>query len=307
MTLGDPSLDDDHRLKELWLECRYRGPVMGTMPFAMVMALEDDEADKAPGPFVVPFRFWRIGVDHTSRRNGEWDWSDHLAFNVPGLFHRDPRRLLFGPTVGFGLNLTWWERWKDVADYTVNTGKVTAETGWVLGFDADNTLFAQARATAAVDLFGIHQSSLNMSGIAGFFLGRWHVPLGMEITAEMDRGNDTWDTLSHSTWSARAALVWRFLPDAPEPDLEDLLKAMHEAHGAAEPEPLPIDLAPVRPEFEPPPPITVSPPEPPPSTTLEAPVEPDVPISPAEEQPIEEEENPEEKPVPKSREMGPQM
>ena len=195
LTLGHPELDQGHHVKEWWVESRYRGPVMGTLPAAMEVAGFEEPAREGWANVLVPFRSWRFGADHTTRHWLEWDWGQHVAFNFAGLTDTSHRQLLFGPTLGLGLNLTWWEGWKGDFARITNTGKITAEAGWVAGFTVNDTYYAQARALGHYDAFGVHQVNLNLSGLVGFFLGQAGIPLGLEISGELDHGDDTWDGL----------------------------------------------------------------------------------------------------------------
>ncbi len=226
--MGDPALDEGHRVKEWWLRSHFRGPVMGSLPDSMLLAGAESDESTSSGSIIVPYRFWSFGTDHTTMRKLEWDWSSHIALNAAGFSGVDPSFLLFGPSLGFGLNLTWWDQWKSVTGKTINTGKITAEAGWIAGFSINDTLYAQGRATGHFDLFGTHQVNMNLSGIAGFSLARFRVPFGLELAAERDSGDDTFDTRKASSYSLHASIHYRLLPSSPDPQLKVLMDSMRD-------------------------------------------------------------------------------
>ena len=217
-TYGAPN-GDERRLRDAWIGGSWWGPVMGVVPtdFADLEERYDDLSRRRIRG-LMPYRFWRVGSNADERRNFSWDWSTHTAFNFPGAFGADHRRLLFGPTVGVGLNLTWWDRWRDSTDRIINTGKVTGEAGWVAGA-AWQEVYAQARITSSVDLFGQHQWSTNLAAIAGILLSK--VPFGLEFQGELTRGNDTVDMEERTVWKALLALQFRVLPGTVSGSEED--------------------------------------------------------------------------------------
>jgi len=217
-TYGAPN-DDERRLRDAWIGGSWWGPVMGVVPtdFADLEERYDDLSRRRVRG-LMPYRFWRFGSNAEERRNLSWDWSTHTVFNLPGAFGADRRRLLFGPTVGFGLNLTWWDQWRDSTDRIINTGKVTGEAGWIAGL-AWQDVYAQGRITSSVDLFGQHQWSTNLAAIAGILLRK--VPFGLEFQGELTRGNDTVDLAERTVWKALLALQFRVLPDQVSGSEED--------------------------------------------------------------------------------------
>ena len=217
-TYGSPN-GDDRRLREAWLGGSWWGPVMGVVPtdFADLEERYDDLSRRRIRG-LMPYRFWRVGSNAEEHRKFSWDWSTHTVFNLPGAFGADHRRFLFGPTVGFGLNLTWWDRWRDSTDRIINTGKVTGEAGWVAGL-AWQDVYAQGRLTSSVDLFGQHQWSTNLAAIAGILLRK--LPFGLEFQGELTRGNDTVDLAEKTVWKALLALQFRLLPDQVSGSEED--------------------------------------------------------------------------------------
>jgi hypothetical protein len=187
--------------------------------------------------WLVPMSWSRMGGDALARKRFTWDPSQHLMWSLPGMFKVPARRFYLGPTAGLGLNLTWWERWKDEADETVCTGKLTGEAGAALGLHWRETLYAQGRGTFHYDLFGIHQRGLNAAAVAGVFLGKVGRPVGLEIKGELEQGNDTVTTREERTWTLRAAVYVKSQLDeevlrgeeAEDQELRDLLEKLREA------------------------------------------------------------------------------
>ena len=225
------------RLQDAWFAGSWWGPAMGVVPddFADLEQRYDELASKR-FKGLMPYRFWRLGSNAEERRAFSWDWSTHSVYNLPGILGADHRRLLFGPTAGIGLNLTWWDRWRDNPDKIINTGKITGEAGWVAGF-ASKTAYAQARLTAGVDLFGQNQWNANLATIAGVVLSR--IPFGLEFQGEWTRGNDTVDLTDKTVWRALVALQFRVLPDQladaeEEQKLRELMEMLPELEAAME-------------------------------------------------------------------------
>jgi hypothetical protein len=245
MTFGDRSTDG-HRLKEAWLESHHYGPQLGRSPLG---SLSDAESRKLP-LWLEGIGWFRLGADHTVRKNFELDASRHLMLTLPGFWDISSERFHFGPTAGLGANATWWENWKDRTDETVATGKITAEVGWVLGAFGWDTVFVQGRTTFHYDLFGIYQKHLKLAAIAGVYGDRVNVPLGIQFSGELDRGNDTVTTELLEWWSARVALVYHMVPRVREPNLEEMLETLESLQELpSEPSP----LEPVPDESVPPP------------------------------------------------------
>jgi len=227
ITFGDPDESGDghgHRVKEWWIDGSWYGYPLGAPP-PRIEADPDLET-----PFIVPMTWGRMGTDHTTRRSFVFDESYHLMLSLPGFWEVQPRQFHFGPTVGAGVNLTWWDRWKDTADTVVNTGKITGEAGWALGATWHDALFGQARATFHYDLFGIHQTNLGVAGVVGFFLGRLGKPFGFEVKGELDRGNDTVTTDLATSWCLRGVLFFRApIPVRTEtPELDELMEMLRQ-------------------------------------------------------------------------------
>jgi hypothetical protein len=129
MTFGDPDLAGNghgHKVKEWgFARCRYGMPLAGTdNPF-------DDEAPRADRSWLLQDSWGHFGGDATTRRALDWHSSSHLGLSIPGFFGVPSRVAHLGPTAGFGLDLTWWDRWEGHAEDTVLTGKVLGEAGLV--------------------------------------------------------------------------------------------------------------------------------------------------------------------------------
>jgi len=231
MTFGDPDPPGNgqgKRVKEWWFNRNFYGmPLMkGAVPFV------DDESLTEGRPWLLSDSFGHLGGDATTRRNFEWQTSNHLGLSLPGFFGVAPQRLHLGPTAGFGLQLTWWELWKNHDQSTVATGKVTGEAGVVAGAHWREALYLQGRGTLHYDLFGIHQRHLHATAVAGVFLGaiseqRW----GLEVRGEADSGNDTVTTRKDERFTVQGVLFvkGRAPNDGPvdEPgDLDDVLEQL---------------------------------------------------------------------------------
>jgi hypothetical protein len=239
MTFGDRSTDG-HRVKEAWLESHHYGPQLGVSP---LVSLEEDDSRKLP-LWLDGVGWFRIGADHTVRKTFEVDASRHFVLTLPGFWDIPSERFHFGPTAGLGWNATWWENWKDRSDKTVATGKITAEVGWVLGAFGWDTVFVQGRTTLHYDLFGIHQTQLKLAAITGLYLDRVGVPLGIQFSGELDRGNDTVTTELLEWWSARVGLVYHMVPRAREPSLEEMLEALESLQQLPTEPPPPLETVP---------------------------------------------------------------
>jgi hypothetical protein len=226
MTFGDDAFDRGHTVKEWNLESEIRGPVMGHVPSALVARGKSDGSEEGAANTLLPWSFWKLGSDFTTNRNFQWDWSRHYVLNVPGFFGGNARLLQFGPTAGLGLNLTWWKPYKDIQEHTITTGKVTGEVGGVAGFSWKDAIYAQGRVTWAYDLFGIHQTDLHAEGLAGLFFGERGIPLGVEIRADFDQGNDTFDALPATAWTLMGVVTWRLLPARQDREIEEALQNM---------------------------------------------------------------------------------
>jgi len=125
----------------------------------------------------IPVRSWRLGADNTTGRWLDWRWSGHGLVNLAATWGADPRTRIFGPSVGAGVDIAWWQGWRGRDEGLVNTGKLTLEGGWIAGFVVHDTFYTQVRLQARYDAFGIHQADLGVIGLAGFSLApracRW--------------------------------------------------------------------------------------------------------------------------------------
>jgi hypothetical protein len=238
MTFGDPSTDG-HRVKEAWLESHHYGPQLGRSP--LISPIEE-ESRKLP-LWLEGIGWFRIGADHTVRKTFEVDASRHFMLSLPGFWNIPAERFHFGPTAGLGWNATWWDDWKDT-DKNVATGKITAEVGWVLGAIGWDTVFVQGRTTFHYDLFGIHQTQLKLAAITGLYMDRVHVPLGIQLSGELERGNDTVTADLLQWWSARVALVYHMLPRQREPSIDEMLEELEKMQQETPTPPPPFETEP---------------------------------------------------------------
>ena len=246
VTFGRPAVDDGHRVREWWLESRPRGPVMGTLPLPMeALGFEEPERVGRARVFL-PVRSWRLGADHTAGRWLAWRWSGHGLLNLAGTWGADPRALLFGPSLGGGVDLTWWQGWRGNEEKLINTGKLTLEGGWIGGFVLRDSFYSQVRLVGRWDAFGIHQRELGVLGLAGVSLLPVGLPLGLEVSGHLEHGNDTVDLGTATTWTLRLALCYRLMPRSPGEKggglLDGVRKTLEEsapAHERAEEEPPP--------------------------------------------------------------------
>ena len=225
-TIGDAAETGGRRAKEWWIESRSLGPLMGTLPPAMQAAGFDEEVRAGRKNLWIPFRSWAFGSDYTTGRWLEWDASHHLLANLASLTRVSHRSLLFGPTIGVGLNLSWWEGWRGNDERLINTGKITAEAGWIAGVCLADTVYTQARLLTWIDAFGIHQRQLRFAGVAGFTGAELGVPLGLELHWELERGDDSVDTLPRAHHTVMVAATWRLMPKASTVDSQAVLDAL---------------------------------------------------------------------------------
>lgn len=205
-TVADPALDGPI-VREAWLESRTAGPVIGVVPPAF-----GDLVRPYDNSLLVPWGSFTLGGEAATHTAFTTSWAQHLVLNLPGLAHADPRRLYAGPSVGLGLNGTWWHDWKDLPDNPVMTGKLTGQGGFVAGATLRDTVYAQARATGRLDLFNDHQRELVVMGVTGLSLERVGVPFGVEVTGELDLGNDNVHASDATTWKTHALLYWKLTP-----------------------------------------------------------------------------------------------
>jgi len=218
MSFGDPS-EAGHRVHQWWLEGRWFGPKVGFPPSDLVAI--DPDMGRRVGTFF-PHFWWRAGRDSTEGQAFVLDVSEHAVFSLPGLWGIDGRALYFGPTAGIGLNLTWWDGWRGNNTHIINTGKITAEAGWVLGASWRETLYGQGRATVHYDLFGLHQTNLNIVGTCGVFWGAFDRPISVEVEGEFNYGNDNIDIAVKSNWALRFIVSFRFGWVPPDSQSNDL-------------------------------------------------------------------------------------
>ena len=263
VTVGDDSVSGGRRVKEWWIESRVLGPVMGTLPPSMAAAGFDEPTRVGKANLWIPFRSWSFGADYTTGRWLEWDASHHLLLNLTALTRFSHRRLLFGPTVGIGANLTWWEGWRGDDSRLINTGKISAEAGWVAGFCLGDVSYAQARLLTWVDAFGLHQHQLRFAGVLGVTGIERGVPLGIELQWELERGDDTVDALPGASSTVSLAATWRLMPSNTRVDPKAVIKALEGIEAAPEDRSPPLPLTEPEPEPEPEPELEPEPePEP---------------------------------------------
>ncbi len=254
LTMGAADLDGGHRVKEWWFDSRPLGPVMGTLPPSMRAAGFDEPLRQGRANVVIPFRSWRFGADHTTGHWLEWDASAHVLLNLGGFLSVSHSVLQFGPTAGVGANLSWWQGWRGNEDGLINTGKITAEAGWIAGYCANNLFYVQARLLAHVDAFGIHQHKLALDAVMGISLVERGLPLGLELRASFDHGNDTVDLAPATAYTLGGAISYRLLPRPPSSHPEGLLDAFRGALEATAPaEPPPADTPEAAADSSPPP------------------------------------------------------
>jgi hypothetical protein len=206
ITFGDPAADG-HLVRAWRIESSFYGPVLGIVPRSF--------RGLAPPPardWLFPWTYGSLGGDTAARTLVAAKVAGHYLLDVPGVWAIDPRRAYVGPSAGLGLAGTWWDGWRDETSTVVMTGKITGEGGLAAGVTVRDTWYAQARAVASIDLFGIHQTRLDVAAVTGVFLDRVGLPLGVELRGELDRGNDTVTTLPETHWSARAALYYKLVP-----------------------------------------------------------------------------------------------
>jgi hypothetical protein len=227
VTFGDPAADG-HLVRAWRLDSSFHGPVLGVVPPAFRGMVRPHDVR-----FALPWLHAHVGGDVASGKLVETDVSGHYLFNVPGLWEVDPRRAYVGPSAGLGLNGTWWEGWRDAPEGVVMTGKVTGEAGVLAGVTVRDTWYAQGRAVASVDLFGVHQANLGVAAKTGVFLDRVGVPVGVELRGELDRGNDTVTTLPTTRWAVRLGVLWKLTPPFQTRIEEDLERRRKETAAAA--------------------------------------------------------------------------
>ncbi|MFH1467787.1 MAG: hypothetical protein ABIO70_25600 [Pseudomonadota bacterium] len=250
VTFGDPAFDGGHRVKEWWFESRVRGPVMGTLPLSMeTLGFEEPERVGRASLFM-PVRAWRLGADHTTGRWLDWRWSGHGLLNTAAAWSADPRSLLFGPSLGLGVNLTWWQGWRGNDEKLINTGKLTLEGGWIAGFVLHDLFYTQVRLVARYDAFGVHQAELGVLGLTGLSLEQKGLPLGLELSGHLSHGDDTVSLRTATSWTVRIGLCYRLMPRPPDHRGGDLLETVRRALEEAAPT-APEGGAPAEAELEP--------------------------------------------------------
>ncbi len=270
VTMGDTSTDGGRRVKEWWLASHRNGPVMGVLPPTMAAAGFEEPERSGEEQLWIPFRSWRFGSDYSAGRWLCWDASSHLLLNLGSALRVSHRSLLFGPSVGVGAELTWWEGWRGNRDQLINTGKITAEAGWIAGVALGDFAYGQARLLAHVDAFGDHQHDLAFTGLVGLTGAERGLPLGLELSWELHRGNDTVDTLPGRSSVVMLGVSYRLMPSSGDDDAEDILEALRQAAAAREVgqqssaplEPEPTDSGPEDPETSAPDPEEEPPEEP---------------------------------------------
>lgn len=206
VTFGDPARDG-HLVRTWRLEGQSRGPVIGHVPPAF-----DPLVAQPRIAWLLPWTPLRVGGDADAGKDLEVDLSAHSLLNVPGFFGVDPRRAYAGPSVGLGVNGTWWDGWRG-GDTAVATGKVTAEVGLGGGVTLRDTVYAQARALGHVDLFGVHQVNLGVTATTGVYLDRVGLPVGVELRGELDAGNDNAALTPGTDWAVLTSVYWKLAPE----------------------------------------------------------------------------------------------
>lgn len=203
-TAGDPRTGP---LVRAWrLEGQPLGPVLGYVPPAFRGVVTP-----ARVPWALPWTSFRVGGDVPAHKDLELDVATHRLLNVPGALGVDPRHAYVGPSLGLGLNGTWWDGWRG-GEAPVMTGKVTAEGGFGAGFTLRDAWYAQGRVVAWLDLFGRHQASVGAVAATGVSLERLGVPVGLELRGQVERGDDTWTATPSTTWGASAWVSWKLAP-----------------------------------------------------------------------------------------------
>lgn len=205
VTFGDPAHGP---LVRAWrVEGEALGPVIGYVPPAFRGVVAPDRV-----PWALPWTSFRVGGDVDTRRDLELDAAAHTVLNLPGALGVDPRHTYVGPSVGIGINATWWDGWRG-GTAPVATGMVTAEAGLTGGVTLRDTWYAQGRAVAHMDLFGRHQVNLGVAAASGISLHRLGVPVGLEVRAELDRGDDNWTLAPRTHWRAWTTVSWMLAPE----------------------------------------------------------------------------------------------
>lgn len=204
-SFGDPAADG-RVLRELWFDSRVQGPTLGVVPEAFL-----DIVPVYPRPWLFRWAGGRLGTDAHAGKTFEAEVWRYQVLNGLGFTPADPHRAYLGPALGLGLEATWWEGWRG-GEAPVMTGKLSGRGGVVAGATARDTVYAQARLVGQVDLFGRHQAGWVVGGSAGVFLQRVGVPVGVELSAEREAGNDNVSAAPDASWEARASVYWKLAP-----------------------------------------------------------------------------------------------
>lgn len=205
-TFGDPAADG-WSVRQAWVESRPYGPVIGVVPPAFL-----DIVDPYQTPWLVPWATVHAGTDIDHGRYAEVYANQLFVLNAPAWAGVDPQIAYVGPAAGLGLQADWWRDWRDVPDLHVMTGKATGIGGVLGGITVRDTWYAQARALASIDLFGVHQYDLVLAGTTGLFLDRVVAPVGLELSGELGRGNENVHVRTQTRWAAKVALFWKLVP-----------------------------------------------------------------------------------------------
>jgi hypothetical protein len=201
ITFGDPA--SDRQLVRAWrIESAWNGPVLGVVPRDFRGLVPQYEV-----PFAVPWVTAHVGGDAAAGTRMHGGLSGHYLLNVPGFFELDPRRAYVGPSAGVGVEGVWWLPDR-VPDAGPATGAATAQAGLLAGVTVRDTWYAQARAVGRVNLFGAHDTSLELVGVTGFFLDRVGAPFGVELRGEYEPASGG----ASARWAARASLYWKLTP-----------------------------------------------------------------------------------------------
>lgn len=226
-SFGDATADG-WSVRQAWVESSPYGPVIGVVPPVFA-----DIVDPYPTPWLVPWSHFRLGTDIDHGRYAEVYGSQLFVLNAPAWAGVDPQIAYVGPAIGLGLQADWWRDWRDNPGLHVMTGKLTGQGGLLAGFTVRDTWYLQARALAALDLFGAHQLDLSVAGTTGVFFDRVVAPVGVELSGELGRGNENVHVRTQTRWAAKVALFWKLVPPY-RTRLEEEIERKAEARSAAE-------------------------------------------------------------------------
>lgn len=206
-------------VREGWIESAAIGPVIGVVPSAF-----SDIVDPYRNALVMPWTRIRVGGEAATRRTFSVDATEFGVLNLAAFGGHDPRRAYAGPTVGLGVNATWWRDWRDSAGDNAMTGKITGQGGLVAGVTARDSWYGQTAILGRFDLFGVHQKAASAEIATGVCLLRAGVPLGVELAGQAEVGDDNVQGRIGTDWSATGTLYWRVAP-RPRTRIDELVDA----------------------------------------------------------------------------------